>query len=157
MCQIEFNGMITGEAEKFYWKKSRDLGLKVLLVSIALVSPTFVMIGIQIHSHIPILICVCMLFLAPVLVHIPQSRKQKEEFTPRRIYTEDDAIIAMTQNGIERKYIEDAKCVYDHGEFYEFVFPFGKVSDKFICQKSLLTKGTLEDFEYLIGDKLIRK
>ena len=33
------------------------------------------------------------------------------------------------------------------------VFPFGKVSEKFICQKSLLSEGTLEDFEKLyIGE-----
>ena len=58
-----------------------------------------------------------------------------------------------TQHYVRSKYIEE----YDHGAFYEFVVPFGKVSDKFICQKSLLTKGTLGDFEKLIGEKLIKR
>ena len=53
--------------------------------------------------------------------------------------------------------ISDVKKVVDHGEFYELSFVFGKVSDKFICQKSLLTKGTLEEFKAMFGDKVYRK
>ena len=52
--------------------------------------------------------------------------------------------------------IGDAKQVRDFGEFYEIVFLFGKISDKFICQKNLLTKGTLEQFESLFNGKLQR-
>ena len=43
----------------------------------------------------------------------------------------------------------------DH--FYFIKFPFGKYSDKFICQKSLLTQGTLEEFEALFEGKIERK
>ena len=52
--------------------------------------------------------------------------------------------------------ISDAKQLRDFGEFYEIVFPFGKVSDKFICQKNLLTQGTLEEFEKLFEGKTTR-
>ena len=57
---------------------------------------------------------------------------------------------------MEYRNIEDVKCVRDFGEFYELVFPFGKISEKFICQKDLLSKGTLAEFEALFGDKILR-
>lgn len=53
--------------------------------------------------------------------------------------------------------IKDVKNVYDHGEFYDLVFPFGKISGKFICQKNLLTEGTLAEFEALFDGKIVRK
>lgn len=156
MSQFDFNGVLTGEAEKYFWKKSRDFGLKIMLISVALVSPTFLLISIQIHSHIPITICGCMFVLTPLLVHIPQSRKQKEGFTPRRIYTQDDAVICVAKDYIEQMYIEDIKCIYDHGEFYEIAFKGKRKSDKFICQKSLLQRGSIRSFEEQFEDKLVR-
>ena len=35
-------------------------------------------------------------------------------------------------------------------------FIFGKISDKFICQKDLLTKGSLEEFERIFEGKIKR-
>ena len=53
--------------------------------------------------------------------------------------------------------IEDVVKLVDYGEFYDLSFPFGKLNDKFVCQKSLLSKGTLEEFEALFEGKIIRK
>jgi len=49
------------------------------------------------------------------------------------------------------------KKVYDYGEFYFISFYFGKISCYFICQKSLLTQGTIEDFEKLFDGKIVKK
>ena len=71
----------------------------------------------------------------------------------------------MTQNHIvciaeqykESKPISDVSKVIDCGSYYDIRFPFGKLSDKFICQKDLLTKGSLEKFEELFEGKIRRR
>ena len=54
--------------------------------------------------------------------------------------------------------INKIKQVVDYGEFYYVVFYMGML---FVigamCQKNLLTKGTLEEFEAKFVDKLVRK
>ena len=47
---------------------------------------------------------------------------------------------------------DDIKSVYDYGEYYHFW-----QGDMFLCQKSLLVQGTLEEFEKLFDGKIIRK
>ena len=77
--------------------------------------------------------------------------------TPHRIYLENDTITCIAEKYVETKFWEDVKVVNDYGEFYELIFPFGNASDKFICQKSLLSNGKIEDFENLFGEKIVKK
>ena len=100
--------------------------------------------------------CLAFAVLLLLMARIPKSKREREAITPNRIYTEQGKIVCVAQRYTERRNIADVKCVRDFGEFYELVFPFGKVSEKFICQKDLLTKGTLEKFEALFGDRIIR-
>ncbi len=76
---------------------------------------------------------------------------------PKRIYTDNEFIAVETDKEGEFAKISDVKKVVDHGEFYELIFPLGKVGKKYICQKNLLTKGTLEEFESLFEGKIERK
>lgn len=92
----------------------------------------------------------------PLLVRIPRSKKEQAAVLPKRIYTERNSIVCVAEKYQERKKIADVKLVRDFGEFYELVFPFGKYSEKFICQKSLLSKGTLNAFEALFPGKIVR-
>ena len=41
--------------------------------------------------------------------------------------------------------------------WYEIVFPFGKISSNFICQKNLIFKGSLEEFEDLFNGKIVKR
>ena len=53
--------------------------------------------------------------------------------------------------------IDSVKRVVDYGEWYDFVFYYSDRDLYFVCQKSLLTKGTLEEFEALFEGKIVRK
>ena len=75
---------------------------------------------------------------------------------PKKIVTDNDYIISIADKYSDSRNINDVKLVRDFGEFYEIIFPFGKISEKFICQKNLLVKGTIEEFEALFGDKIVR-
>ncbi len=153
---IEFNGYISEKAKKYFIKKGIILGQNLALSSVALILPIIFTLALEMKNWL--LLCLyCSLFIIiPVLVRIPKSKKEQLSITPKRIFVEGEFIICVADKYTESRLIRDAKQVRDFGEFYEIVFPFGKISDKFICQKNLLTKGTLEQFESLFNGKLQR-
>lgn len=153
---IEFNGYISGESEKYYWKNSRRIGIKILICTLLLLLPPFITIA-RITQEWFILIGYCSLFvILPLAAFIPKSKKEQKLLLPKKIATDGEYIVSLSGKFEDSKNINDVKFVRDFGEFYELVFPMGKVSEKFICQKDLLVKGTIEEFEALFGDKIVR-
>jgi hypothetical protein len=154
---IEFSGYISGSAEKRLYEKSRNIAQGILLFAVLALLPPVIFFALKMKLWS--LVCgYCSLFvIIPLLLRIPKSKKERMAMLPKRIYVEDEHIVCITGQYTESRMISDVKKVVDHGEFYELSFVFGKVSDKFICQKSLLMKGTLEEFEAMFGDKVYRK
>ena len=54
------------------------------------------------------------------------------------------------------KPISKVKKVIDMGEWYYIIFKFGDISNSWICQKDLITQGTIEDFEKIFEGKIKR-
>ena len=98
-----------------------------------------------------------LLFSVPFLGLIPPSKKDYLSMLPRKIIIKDDHMVCMTNRDSVSRLISDVSKVIDHGEFYELCFPFGKFSEKFICQKNLLTKGNIKMFEDLFDEKILRR
>ena len=154
---VEFKGQLTGAAEKRFLKRVADVGQFIFLAMSILISPVVIRLSIREQSMLPISVYLIFIVVILLIARIPKSKKEREAITPKRIYTEENKIVCVAERYVEYRKIADVKCVRDFGEFYELVFPFGKISEKFICQKSLLTKGTLKEFEALFADKMIRK
>lgn len=157
MC--EFKGVISGEAEKFFIKKSRNMLLGFLALGFGAILPVFVYLSFTDQLWVLLLAYCSMFVFFSALTFLPLSKKRKDGILPQKIYTDsDNYIICILKGGhSDSRLIDDAKFLVDHGEFYEIKFPFGKVSEKFVCQKSLLVNGTLEDFESKFEGKIIRK
>lgn len=151
---IEFNGRLSGAAEKRFWNKATVSIQNFMLGASALVLAPIILFCARTRYWSFVWSFLSVFLLIPLMVRIPKRKKERIAMTPKKIYTEDDQIICIADKYAESRYIEDVKCVRDFGEFYELVFPFGKVSEKYICQKDLLTKGTLEEFEALFADKI---
>ncbi len=154
---IEFKGCITGNAEQYFWKRSRNILRNILITVILVLFPAFFVTAILV-GHLGILIIYALLSASMLLsLLIPKSKKEKNAWLPKRIFTDEEYIVCTSEKYEEFKLIQDASCVIDYGDFYYIVFPFGKISDKFVCQKDLLTQGTLEEFEALFDGKIERK
>ncbi len=154
---IEFDGYLHESAEKHFWKKSAKMGQKVFILSLALLSPAVIIPSI-ISENWWILIFYGLLFIfIPLLTRIPKSKKEKFEMTPKKIVIDEEYIVCTAVKYSESRLIEDVKTIIDYGDFYDINFPFGKVSEKFICQKDLMVKGTIEEFEKIFEGKIQRK
>ena len=151
---IEFDGMITGEAEKFLWNKAKKFGVTVMGISFGIfIVGALALAFITEYWMIFFALLACAVIVLSAMLFLPQSKKQKEEGTPKKIYIEDEFIIAIVNDHEEYRYISEAKELVDYGEFYDVVYT---PADKFVCQKSLLSKGTLKEFEALFEGKLRR-
>ncbi len=72
----------------------------------------------------------------------------------------DDGYIEVVRefDGYEfAKHIDDVKEVGDYGEFYYIVFSRPNAEPSVLCQKDLIVKGSIEEFEKFFDGKIIKK
>ena len=154
---IEFKGYISGAAEKHFHKKVINFGQNIALAGVFVFLPLFIRISLRTKDWLTLGFYCTLFLIIPLLARIPKSRKEKAAITPKRIYIEEDTIVCVADKYVESKLLSDVKQVRDFGAFYDVVFPFGKYSEKFVCQKDLLTIGTIADFEKLFEGRIVRK
>lgn len=156
---IEFNGYLTGSAQKYFCNQIVKLQQKLLIPVLIIGYPAlFLVFYLALDVIIDPISTIIYFILAIGVYMMPkiQTKKEKEKITPRRVYIENDMIISQSNATAESRVIEDVKEVRDYGEFYYFVFPSGKTSYRFVCQKNLLVKGSLDEFETLFAEKIKR-
>jgi len=106
-----------------------------------------------IADPIAIILSIILAALALLLPNV-QTKKEKEKITPQRVYIDGDMIVSKSNAAVDTRNIKDVKEVRDYGEFYYFVFK--AYSYRFVCQKNLLTQGSIEEFENLFTGKIKR-
>lgn len=154
---IEFNGYLTGEAEKCFVRKTRKMGIIGCAIVIPSILPMIFFLGnVLLQDSTFSYAMLGSLAVTVIILLIPKGKKEHISMLPKRIYTDGELIVCIADKYTDSRFIHDVKKVIDHGEYYELFFPFGKVSEKFICQKSLLTKGTIRSFEALFDGKITR-
>lgn len=155
---IEFKGYLTEFSQKFFCNQIVKLQ-RIFIICTSI--PAFFLIylfaylywGGDIVEPKSIIACLVLFAIVYMLPKI-QTKKEKEKIIPRRVYIENDIITCQSNALVESRTIQDVKEVRDYGDFYYLEFPFGKYSYRFVCQKDLLTQGTLADFESLFAEKI---
>lgn len=156
---IEFTGSLTGAAKTAFLLKQRKTGILIFAIAFPLILPLIFFIGNEVF-HDPQFNYIMgggIFIICALLVTRPMSQKEIEAIMPQRIYANKNHIVCIAEQYKESKPVTDVLQVIDCGSYYDIRFPFGKLSDKFICQKDLLTKGSLEKFEELFEGKIRRR
>ena len=149
---IEFSGELSGNAKLFYLKNIvKKLQFLFIIVSFC-ITPLVVFFAyrigvlrfIWVYPFVVVLICL----LANVL-----SKKGNKDMLIKRVYVENKHIFSETSTEKYKLKICSVKKIVDYGEFY-FVklSPFLPVPD-IVCQKNLLSKGSLKEFETLLTNQ----
>lgn len=153
---IEFNGCLTGASEKFLFEKLIKSFQISTIFAFTMVLP-FIILLVKTFQALFILYIYFAFFLGLMILYRIIIPKAIKSGIPKRISIMDNKMVCVSDDFTEKRSIELVKKVYDYGEFYFISFYFGKTSCYFICQKSLLTQGTIEDFEKLFDGKIVRK
>ena len=153
---IEFNGRIHSDAKKFYERKVQKSGRKILVIAVLLFLPGTFSIAYSFGYWELLLAHLILLISIGLLTTLPVGSKNLALQLPKRIYTDGECITSVSEKDAETRFLSDVKEVRDYGTFYDLVFPFGKISDRFVCQKELLSQGTIEEFEAMFESKIVR-
>lgn len=152
---IEFNGELSVKCKEYLLKEEAKVSLiSALIVSILFCIPIIFAIFM---IHLIFILAVLVLIMFVLLSAVRPSPKYYSRIIPIRITIEDDTIVSEGKNFCYTRLFSQVKKVIDLGEWYQIYYYFPYKNLRFVCQKDLLVEGTLEEFEELFKDKLVRK
>ncbi len=152
---IEFSGEISGQTLNYILNQERNRGLvaasivsvlaAIAIVVVAVIYDTVYFIGLA----FPVIFVVISIFAKP-------GKSTYHLILPQRVYIEEDILVSENEKFSFSRKLDQVETVIDFGEGYYIKFYSAYRCPKFVCQKSLLTKGTIEEFENLFSDKITR-
>lgn len=156
---FEFSGEFSEESKQYILKDSAQSAC--LITSIVSIFFGAIIIIIAVITGITILLLALVALLAVVVTATISPyiyRVQTiQNMQPNRVCIGENGFIeADWETRSMGKSISDIKKIIDVEGCYHIVFYFPKESD-LIIQKNLITKGTLEDFEEMFKEKLVKK
>ena len=153
---IEFKGELTGGAKKYLLRKQMRVQRRVLYFLMPIPVAINIILGFYDDAFFWFLIVFATM---AICILIPPGKNAQKIFMPKRIYVdlEEGTIIHICEKMERFHMISSVESVIDYGEWYDFVFQFEDRDLYFVCQKSLLTEGTLEEFESLFEGKIERR
>ncbi len=94
-----------------------------------------------------------------IIIMFVLTRESLKDACPTRIVIDINAneIYGEYRKGAATRSFDDIKTVIDMGTFYHILFYFPNQWANCICQKDLIIDGTIEEFEKLFEDKIVRK
>ncbi len=154
---IEFNGEICGACKTFLLKEQIKFQTLASLIAVALFFIPVILLSVFWRSDALIIFIPFVLLV--IFSLIPPSKSSQKKFVPKRIYLDltEETIIREHEEGEEFRMISSVKKVVDYGEWYYFIFNYEDRDPYFICQKELLTIGTIKEFEELFDGKIERR
>ena len=154
---IVFEGKIYGECKKKLLKKETKIQFFVSLIT-SIIFSFFITLATVFADTLFALFFIPILMLL-VFSALPPSKKAQKTFVPIKIFIdlEEQTIVHQCEKTERFHMLNSVERVLDYGEFYELIFQFEDRDPYFVCQKSLLTEGTLEEFEALFEGKIERQ
>lgn len=79
---------------------------------------------------------------------------------PTRVIISGDTISTLALGGkspIKTVSLSKIKKIIDAGDWYEIIFKHGNICNSWVCQKDLIVEGTIDEFEQLFHDKIVRQ
>ena len=149
---IRFYGKINNESQKFIAKKMLRLGLYAMIVLLIVAGFPSILAGVFFD------IWFFTIFTGMgMLVALFLSYYTRKDYYPNLITIDNNQICAEIGKGMATRTFDDVKQIIDYGEFYDIIFYFPNKVLNCICQKDLIQEGTIEDFEELFKDYIVRK
>ena len=161
---IEFKGELSNKTKEFLLrihKKEHVFSASIALIVLGVIS----LIMFVFMEEIRLIICSCFLtgIIIVLLLLVLPNKKDKlniiKEYVSNSIVIQDDYIEREGEGTCSYacEKIEDVKSVFDYGTFYHIKFYFPVKDKYFILQKDLITQGTIEEFEEIFADLIVRK
>lgn len=152
---LKFYGQISESNKKFIIKREKLIFFLASLIPVIIGTILTIIAAIKINY-------IWFLFLIPILFFIsiplyPLGKKTLDLMIPTKIIINKQMIISEGNNYKCVRNSNDIKKIIDYGNYYQIYFNWPKKSYRFLCQKDLIVEGTIEDFEKIFSNKIIKK
>ena len=153
---IEFKGELSKTCKEFVVKNEANCARRAATIAYVPFAVADI-IWWAVSGKLYVLIALPALVFPVFLAGIKPREKDYGAIMTKRVMIEGNELKCEGDQFRETKTMDQIKCVIDYGEWYQIEFGFPGKSQRFICQKDLITQGTIEDFENLFADKIIRR
>ena len=156
---IEFSGRRSPEcAVDLVRRRAKTGGTSFLIAT--LIGFPFALLGIIYGGIIfESVAFILVMSVVTIVAYIPPVERAKKFRCETRLVVENGMIeetIADDPNTQRAKPISRVKKIYDCGEWYYIIFRFGDMTNAWVAEKKLLTKGTLEAFEEIFNSLIFK-
>lgn len=151
---IVFSGYLHCSTQKYLLKRVQKITAKgAVIMFLLIVIPS---LFVWIYGEIWVFFVISLFGTLGMFVI---TRQNLIDACPTRIVIDvkSNEIYGEYRRGVGSRSIDDVKNVIDMGTFYHILFYFPKQWANCICQKDLIVEGTIEEFEKLFEDKIVRK
>ncbi len=149
---IEFKGEISVQSKNVLFKYQIK-GAIIWAVAIFIVFiPSLIYFTIYIHNAFIYGLIIPTIFIIIFLIK-PLIKLDK----PKHIIIENESMNIMCEKSANVRRIDSIKKIIDYGNCYFVIFRFPHNYFSCLCQKDLLSNGTLEKFEELFQNYIIKK
>lgn len=152
---VVFQGELSENNKKFLNRKMRNVNIiSSCILSIILVAPiTFAVIYDDVIWAVSYIIIPALISFSAA----PIPKKKWDLICPTEISITDETVIIHGESFHQNREISQLKRIIDYGDCYKMEFVFPHKSFSCLCQKDLLVKGTIEEFEDRFADLIIHK
>lgn len=162
---IEFRGKVSAENYKAIYKKYKGGVRYAMIISWCVFCIPLIVIGIHMHNREMWIwfgvFTGLFTLIAGFFILFPGIAIREKEMIknlPVRVTIDEDTIRRYGENDFyASEDLTDLKKVLDMGNWYQFKFYFPHKDIAFICQKDLIVEGTIEEFEELFKDYIVRR
>ncbi len=159
---IEFSGELSEINRQRIIKNDTFVNMVTIMNAVVIYTAIILAFAIAFHEWLitimlsPLLV---LIIYTPLFPHICKKKDLDEMMQKSIIFDEEYDGIYVDYNGKPRTAyfsFHDVKKIIDLGDSYYIKFYFPKLII-FVCQKDLITQGTIEEFEEMFADKIIVK
>ncbi|MBQ9084223.1 MAG: hypothetical protein IJY24_01065 [Clostridia bacterium] len=152
--EILFVGAPTGGASRFLLNQAKKRQIRFSLIAFAVLEIAIVIAAFMLEFEIIYLTFAPLIILLYLLLPVMPSVRQQIVPSRVRIDISKGTVHSYTAAFERMHSLGEVERVIDYGEWYHIIFRKSVADPFFVCQKSLLSYGTVEDFEALFEGKL---
>lgn len=152
---IEFKGQLSEKNQKEMNKFQHKIGISSGCITALILGVVITVLTVKCDTVFAIAYIMCVLIA--VLSSLPIPKKNWYIVCPETVRIDDDGITSIGVKFSQYRLLSQIKRIDDCGDYYRFWFDFPHQSPLFLCQKDLIVQGTIEEFEELFADKIVRK
>lgn len=155
---IEFYGPLSDTNLIEINKRKNKNAAAILFVSLVMISTVTIVLGVLKFAAFYYFLCMTIgVALIDILILVTPAKSVIFRLPLKIVITPQYVSYEVVGTEISKKKpITRVKKIVQFGDIYFIIFKFGDYNNSWVCQQNLIVKGTIEEFEKLFEDKLVR-